>query len=123
MSDIQTLTEAILAFRDERDWKQFHTPKDMALSLCLEAAEVLEHFQWKNGEEMERYVRDHAEEIGDELSDVLFWVLLMSHDLHIDIAEAFRQKLEKTKKKYPVDKAKGKAGKYTDYLDTDRTVS
>jgi dCTP diphosphatase len=78
----------------------------------LEAGEVAEHFQWKSKEEMEEYVKTHKEEIGEELSDCLYWVLLLSHDLGIDIIQAFQRKMEINKKKYPVDKAKGKHTKY-----------
>ena len=85
MSNIKNLTNKIITFRDARDWKQFHNPKDVALSLALEASEVLEHFQWKNGEELKDYIDTHKEHLGDELADVMYWVLLMSHDLGIDI--------------------------------------
>lgn len=114
MKDIKSLIAAVVKFRDERDWKQFHNPKDCAISLSLEAAEVMEHFQWKSKEEVEEYVKSHREEIGDELADVLYWVLLMSNDLNIDISEAFLKKLEKNGQKYPVEKAKGKHTKYTE---------
>ncbi len=112
MSDIQDLTKRITEFRDARDWKQFHNAKDMALSLSLEASELLEHFQWRNGEEIVKYVETHKTEVSDELADVLYWVLLISHDLNIDIAEAVKEKIQKTEKKYPIDKAKGKYIKY-----------
>lgn len=81
MSEIKKFTEMILAFRDARDWKQFHNPKDCAISLSLEASEVLEHFQWKTPEEIESYIENHRDDIGEELADVFNWILLMSHDL------------------------------------------
>ena len=112
MSDIKKLTEKIEKFRDARDWKQFHNPKDVALSLVLEAGEVMEHFQWKNKEEIEEYEKENRAEIGEELADVLYWVLLLSNDLEIDIKEALDKKIAKNEKKYPVDKAKGKHTKY-----------
>ena len=112
MTDIQKLTEKILKFRADRDWEQFHNPKDMALSLVLEAAEVLEHFQWKNGEEIDGHVSAARAAIGEELADVLHWVLLMAHDLDIDIAVALEEKLVKNGLKYPVEKARGRATKY-----------
>lgn len=115
MSEIKKLTDKLLEFRKERDWEQFHNPKDMALSLTLEAAEVLEHFQWKNGDVLEKYVASHKEHLGDELADVLGWILLMSHDLGIDINEAMEKKIIQNSIKYPVEKAKGKADKYTSY--------
>ncbi len=98
MSDIKEVTKRIVELRDERDWKQFHTPKDMALSLVLESAEVLEHFQWKSRENVEEYVKAHKDEVGEELVDVLHWVLLMCHDLDIDINEASLEKLKKNTK-------------------------
>lgn len=111
---IKDLQKKIIQFRDARDWKQFHNPKDSSLSLVLEAAEVMEHFQWKSTEEIEEYIKKHNEEIGEELSDVLFWVLLMCHDLKIDVVNEFNKKLKKNEKKYPVKKVKGKHIKYTE---------
>ena len=111
-SKIKDLTKRIIAFRDARDWKQFHNPKDVALSLVLEAGEVMEHFQWKNKEEMEKHIVDAREEIGEELADVLFWVLLMGHDAKIDVLDALEKKLKKNEAKYPVEKSKGKHTKY-----------
>lgn len=113
-NNIKNLTKRIIDLRDARDWKQFHNPKDVALSLVLEAGEVMEHFQWKNIEEMAKYVETNRAEIGEELADVLFWVLLMSHDLEIDILDALDKKIIKNEKKYPVEKSKGNAKKYTE---------
>lgn len=106
--------QTIVAFRDARNWKQFHNPKDMALSLALESVEVLEHFQWKNGDELDRYIKENRSAIGEELADVLYWVLLMSHDLNIDIGSAFGKKMRTNAKKYPVKKARGKSTKYSE---------
>lgn len=116
MLSLEEIQKKIIAFRDARDWKQFHKPKDMAISLALEAAEVLEHFQWKNDAEMAEYIESHKEEIGDELADVLWWVLLMAHDLGINILEASDKKIDKTALKYPVEKSKGKHSKYTELI-------
>lgn len=112
--DLENLQKKVVAFRDERDWKQFHNPKDCAISLSLEAAEVLEHFQWKSVKEVEDYITTNKEAVGDELADVLYWLLLMSNDMEIDLSDAFIQKLEKNSQKYPVEKAKGKHTKYTE---------
>lgn len=112
MKNIDDFTKKIIAFRDARDWKQFHNPKDVALSLVLEATEVLEHFQWKNNDEIKKYIVEKKEEIGEELADVLYWVLLMSHDLNIDILEALEKKIRKNGDKYSIKKAKGKHTKY-----------
>lgn len=112
MSDIKELTNIILKFNKERDWDQFHNPKDLSLSLVLEAAEVMEHFQWKNDEEMKTYLKNFKEDVGEELADVLYWVLLMSNDLGIDIKKALEKKMQKNEAKYPIEKAKGKHTKY-----------
>lgn len=114
MTDIENLTDRIIAFRDARDWKKFHNPKDMALSLVLEATEVMEHFQWKSKEEMEKYIVTNKSGIGEELADVLYWVLLMSADFNIDILKDLEEKIKKNEEKYPIEKAKGNAKKYTD---------
>jgi NTP pyrophosphatase (non-canonical NTP hydrolase) len=111
-SDIQKLTDEIVQFRDEREWKQFHNPKDCAVSLMLEAAEFMEHFQWKNSVEMEDHIESNREDVEDELADVLYWVLLISHDLNIDIVKALERKNKKNAEKYPIEKAKGKHTKY-----------
>jgi len=113
MSEIKELQQRILKFRDDREWKQFHNPKDCALSLVLEAAEVMEHFQWKNKEEMEEYIKTNKEDIAEELADVLHWVLLMAHDLEIDLFDTLGKKLKKNEEKYPVEKSKGRHTKYT----------
>ncbi len=106
MSDIKNLTEKIIKFRDERDWKQFNNPKDVALSLLLEATEVLEHFQWKNPEEIAEYIKTNQNEIGEELADVLYWILLMSHDLELDILDVLEKKIQKNQKNIPLRKPK-----------------
>lgn len=112
MKNVKDLTKRIIDFRDARNWKQFHNPKDVALSLVLEAGEVMEHFQWKSKEEMEKYVVEAKEKIGEELADVLYWVLLLGHDLDIDVFKALDKKMKINEAKYPVEKAKGKHTKY-----------
>ena len=112
MSDIKKLTDRIKKFRNKRNWRQFHNPKDISLSLVLEATEVMEHFQWKNSQEIIEHVKNHKDEIGEELADVLYWILLISHDLKIDILEALEKKILNNEEKYPVEKAKGRHTKY-----------
>ena len=112
MKSIVELTKKIIDFRNARDWKQFHNPKDVALSLVLEAGEVMEHFQWKSQEEIKRYVQTNKEAIGEELADVLYWVLLMSHDLDINIAQSLEEKIRMNEVKYPLGKAKGSSKKH-----------
>ncbi len=112
MAEALTLAEmmsTVVEFRNERDWKQFHALKDAALSLSLEASEVLEIFQWKPAD----HVPD-LEPLGDELADVLYWTLLMAHDAGIDLAAAFEVKMAKNAAKYPVDKARSSSAKYTE---------
>lgn len=113
MSDIPELQKRVVAFRDARDWKQFHNPKDMAISLLLEATEFLEHFQWKSPEEIEQYLKSNKKDVADELADVMYWVMLLSHDLDIDIVSQYEQKMLENEAKYPIDKAKGSNKKYT----------
>jgi len=112
VSNIKNLTKKIVKFNKARDWEQFHNPKDLALSLSLEASEVLEHFQWKSKKEMEKYIKSDKAHIGQELADVFYWVLLMSYYLKIDIAKAMEKKMKENEKKYPIAKAKGKHTKY-----------
>ena len=107
--------DRILEFVKERDWEQFHNPKDTAISLSLEAAEVLEHFQWKTPEEIKKYLETNKDDIADELIDVLYWVLLMSYYFKIDLDPAFERKMAKNREKYPVEKVKSKHAKYTKY--------
>ena len=114
MDKIRILTEKIITFRNARDWKQFHNPKDVSLSLVLEATEVLEHFQWKNGSEIDNNIKEKSSDIAEELADVLYWLLLLSHDLNIDLLESLDKKIDKNSKKYPIEKAKGNSKKYTE---------
>jgi NTP pyrophosphatase (non-canonical NTP hydrolase) len=108
------LTRRVLQHRDERQWAQFHTPKELAISLCVESAELLSLMQWKSPAEVEQVVRDKGAQLQDELADVLHSVLLLASDLKIDLGEALVEKLAKDAEKYPVAKAKGKNVKYSD---------
>ena len=114
MIRLDALTSRIREFNEARDWAQFHNPKDLSLSLVLEATEVMEHFQWKNAEAMAEHLKNHAEDIGDELADVLYWVLYMGDRFGIDVLAALDRKMDKNEAKYPVEKAKGSSKKYTE---------
>jgi NTP pyrophosphatase (non-canonical NTP hydrolase) len=114
MNEIKTIIAKIKKFRDERDWMQFHDPKNMAVSVVLEASELLEHFQWKTKEEVKKYIKTNKDEIKDEIADVAMYLFELADNLGIDLIKAMEQKLEKNSKKYPVAKAKGSAKKYTD---------
>ncbi len=112
MSDIQKITQKIRKFRDERDWKQFHNHKDVALSLVLEASEVLEHFQWKSPAEVERHGREAKDELSDELADVAIYLFELADNLGIDLPKAIERKMKKNALKYPIEKSKGRHTKY-----------
>ena len=111
---IKALEAEIDAFVLERDWAQFHTPKNLAMSVTIEAAEILEHFQWLTGEESRKLEPAKRDEVANEIGDVLIYLLRLSRTLDIDILAAARIKLEQNRLKYPVEKAKGKATKYVD---------
>ncbi len=113
---LEDLIAKALKFREERNWKQYHSAKNVALSIVLEAAELLEIFQWKTDDEAKALLTDpvQRENIADELSDILLYSILMSHDLGIDILKAADKKIDKNAKKYPADKVRGKAVKYTE---------
>ena len=114
MEKHEQILKRILEFSEVRNWKQFHNPKDISLSLVLEATEVLEHFQWKNRRELEEYLEVHKEDVAEELADVLYWVLYLSHNLGIDVFKALDKKMDKNEVKYPVEKAKGNHLKYSE---------
>lgn len=101
----------LLKFRDERDWRQFHTPKDLAISLSLEAAELLEVFQW-SGSATE--LPEKLDKIREELADVLSYCLLMADACGLDPDEILSAKIDRNAEKYPVEKAKGRSEKYTE---------
>ena len=112
---IPDLTQALLKFRDERNWAQFHTLRNLIVSLNLEAAELLELTQWKSDEEMASLSADKSiqEALRDECADVLLYLLLIAEKAGIDLEKAARSKLEKNAAKYPVAKAYGSSRKYT----------
>lgn len=110
-STFDTLINKLIQFRDERNWKQFHNPKDLAISLSLEAGELLENFQWKSSKDA---VDENIENIKDEIADVVIYAMLLSHELDIDLEQAIRNKIQKNKQKYPVKKAFGSRKKYTE---------
>jgi dCTP diphosphatase len=112
MPEIKELTAKIKAFRDARDWRQFHNHKDVALSLVLEASEVLEHFQWKSSKEVEEHGIANKEELADELADVAMYLFELADNLKIDLPKAMLNKMKKNALKYPIHKAKGRHTKY-----------
>lgn len=116
MSPHADLTERLIAFRDARDWKQFHGLKNLLLSLNLEASELLELAQWKRDDEMEALIGDAAfsEKLADESADVFLYLLLIAEHAGIDLIAAAEAKIAKNEAKYPVEKSRGNATKYTE---------
>ncbi len=100
---MKDITKKILDWRDARGWREGdgNNPKDLAIGISTEAAEILEHFRFMNGEELETYLREHTEDIGDELADTLYCIISLADALGIDLEEAVQKKLLKSAKKYP----------------------
>lgn len=113
-TDIPSLKASLRLFAAERDWDQFHSPKNLATALAVEAAEILEHFQWLTEEQSRSLTEDKREEVADELADVLLYLVRLSDKLGIDLLAAADRKLQKNALKYPVEKSKGKSTKYTE---------
>jgi NTP pyrophosphatase (non-canonical NTP hydrolase) len=111
---LSDLTKVVIEHRDARDWQQFHTPKELAVSLCVEAAELLALMQWKTGEQLTRALVARRTDVADELADVFHSLLLLAHDFQIPLDAALLQKLQKDAEKYPVDKSRGKNLKYNE---------
>ena len=109
---IEELIRIAVRFRDEREWRQFHTPKELAIQMVLEATELLELMQWKNGGELAAHLEKRRGDVADELADVMHSVVLIADEMGIDLGEAFRRKMEKNAVKYPVEKARGSSKKY-----------
>lgn len=108
MSEIPEIIQELIKFRDARDWEQFHNPKDLAVALNIEAGELLEVFLWKSPEQAD------PDKVREELADVLAYAFLIAEKYQLDIKEIMLEKIKKNNEKYPIDKAKGTAKKYTD---------
>lgn len=112
--DIDDLQAAQRAFALERDWGQFHTPKNLASALAVEAAELLEHFQWLTEEQSRTLPDEKRVQVGEEIADVLLYLLQLSDKLQIDVMEAAWRKIRLNAEKYPVDRSKGSIRKYNE---------
>ncbi len=108
MSNIEKLTDALVKFRDERDWEQFHNPKDLAIALNIEAGELLENYLWKTADEAD------VEKVKEELADVMAYALVIAKHYNFNVEEIVLDKIAKNALKYPTDKAKGNAKKYNE---------
>jgi NTP pyrophosphatase (non-canonical NTP hydrolase) len=105
--DLERLRDDLIRFRAERDWEQFHTPRNLAASVVIEAAELLEHFQWHR--EGEALSEEQKTEVAKELADVFIYLLLLSHDLGVDLVSAAMAKVRENARRFPVEEAKGRA--------------
>lgn len=108
MKELEEITQALIEFRDERDWEQFHNSKDLALAISIESGELLEQFLWKNAEDA------NVEKVKEELADILSFSFLLAEKYGFDVKEIVLDKIKANGEKYPVDKAKGTAKKYTE---------
>jgi len=111
---IEDLKNLLRSFRDARNWKQFHTPKNLSNAISIEASELMEHFLWKTDADIDELLKDPLvqSEIEEELADILCFCLNLANVLNVDIAQAVTDKIKKNDKKYPVEKAKGQHTKY-----------
>lgn len=107
---MEEIIKQIIKFRDDRDWGKFHNPKDLAILLSLEASELLENFQWKDNDS----ALQNIDKIKDELTDVLIYSLLLSHELNLDFKQIIIDKVRKNSEQYPIDKAFGTNKKYNE---------
>lgn len=108
------LRERLRRFADERDWRQFHAPKNLASALSVEVGELLEHFQWLSEDASRRLTPERLGPVREELADVLIYLVRLADELDVDLAQAVRDKIEINARKYPVDKARGSIRKYTE---------
>jgi NTP pyrophosphatase (non-canonical NTP hydrolase) len=118
-TELNQLSEALRAFAIERDWEQFHTPKNLSMAIMVEAAELAEHFLWTDSPSFEALSAAKRDEVELEIADVFLYLLRMSQILHVDLLAAARRKLEINEIKYPADRVRGSARKYTDYKGED----
>ena len=116
---LRQLREKMAEFVRERDWGQFHTPKNLSMSIAIEAAELMEHFQWLTVEQSKCLDTRALAEIGEELADIVIYSLSMANFLDLDLSETVLAKMEKNRQKYPPEKVRGKSHKYTFYLEED----
>jgi len=113
--DWAKLRERLADFANQRDWDQFHSPKNLAIALSVETAELLEHFQWVSEEKSSNLEMGEREAVSEEIADVLIYLVRLANKLDIDIPTAVDRKLKVNEKKYPADKVRGSAAKYTKY--------
>jgi len=111
---INELRQKVQKFVDDRDWNKYHNPKDVAISIAIEAAELMEHFQWIKENELDEVIKEKSAELQDELADILIYCLSFANSVGIDISHAVTQKIQKNESKYPIEEVKGNYKKYTE---------
>jgi dCTP diphosphatase len=115
INSLESLRNQLRDFARERDWDQYHTPKNLSMALIAEAAELIEHFQWVNGEHSHILEDKTRQSVEEELADILIYLVRISDKLGIDLYAAVERKIEINERKYPADKVRGSAKKYTEY--------
>ena len=121
MNDLDQMRSRIRKFRDERDWMQFHNPKNLACSISIEANELLEHFQWSTPEESLTIARQKKTEISHEIADVAVYLIELADNLGIDLAKAIAEKMAHNEARYPAAMVRGSSKKYTEYKTANRS--
>jgi len=114
-NDIDTLKRQLREFADTRDWNQFHSPKNLSMALSIEAGEIMEHFQWLTQEQSKNLPADKLDEVAKELADTLLYLIRLADKLDIDLLAAAQNKIKLNGQKYPIDKSRGNAKKYTEF--------
>ncbi len=114
-NDLNDLKIRLRKFAQERDWNQFHSPKNLSMALIGEAAELVEHFQWLTEEQSQSLPKDKHHEVALELADIFIYLIRIADKLNVDLVEAANKKIIINQQKYPVEKVKGKSKKYTEY--------
>ncbi len=114
MTEFEQLRDQLRVFAAEREWDQFHSPKNLAMALCVEASELLEKFQWLSEDQSRNLPPELLAAAGEEAADVLLYLIRLGDKLGIDLIAAARNKLERNAQKYPIDKARGNSRKYTE---------
>ena len=115
INSLESLRDRLRDFAEERDWDQYHTPKNLSMALIAEAAELVEHFQWVDGEQSHILEDKTRLSVEEELADILIYLVRISDKLGIDLYNAVERKIKINEKKYPADKVRGSAKKYTEY--------
>lgn len=118
-NELGALSKRLGDFTEARDWKQFHSPKNLSMALNVEAAELLEHFQWLTEEQSKSLDEDKLQQVSEEIGDILIYLVRLADELGVDLMKATLEKIEHNEAKYPADRVRGSAKKYTEYSSED----